>query len=75
LLKLIEVAKQLIRFKIGKESQVFLWCDNWHPEGCLLEKYRHRAMYDAGSNMEARVSSIIRDGECYWPAARSESIV
>jgi hypothetical protein len=75
LLKLRELAKQLISFNIGKVSRVFLWCDNWHPEGCLLEKYGHRAVYDAGSNVEARVSSIIRDGEWYWPAARSERIV
>jgi hypothetical protein len=74
-LKLRVVAKQLIRFSIGKESRVFLWWDSWHPDGCLLAKYGHRAMYDAGSNMGARVSSIIRDVQWYWPAARSESIV
>jgi hypothetical protein len=40
-----------------------------------LEKYGYRAMYDAGSHVDARVSSIIRNGEWYWPAARSDDIV
>jgi hypothetical protein len=40
-----------------------------------LEKYGYRAMYDAGSHVDARVSSIIRNGEWYWPAARSDQLV
>jgi hypothetical protein len=44
-------------------------------DGRLLDRYGHRAMYDAGSNVGARVSSIIRDGDWFWPAVRSDSIV
>jgi hypothetical protein len=32
-------------------------------------------MYDAGSNIRARASSIIRDGEWYWPVARSDALL
>lgn len=53
----------------------YIWYDQWHPDGRLLDKYSYRAMYDARSNVGARVSSIIRDGDWFWPAARSNNIV
>lgn len=43
--------------------------------GVFLEKYGYRAMYAAGNHVEARVSSIIRNGEWYWPAACSDQLV
>jgi hypothetical protein len=75
LLKVREFAQKSIRFSIGRDNRVFLWWDHWHPDGCLLEKYGYRAMYNAGSHVDARVSSIIRNGEWYWPAARSDQLV
>lgn len=75
LLKLREIAKEFIRFKIGDGSKTFLWFDNWHPDGCLIEKYGFRVIYDAGSHKEAKVSSIIRNGNLFWHGARSDSIV
>jgi hypothetical protein len=77
LLKLRELAKPFIWFEVGNGSRVFLWYDQWHPDGCLLDKYGYRAIniYEAGSNVGARVSSIIRDGDWFWPAAKSDSIV
>jgi hypothetical protein len=42
---------------------------------CLLEKFDFRAVYDAGSYVEAKVSSIIRNGDWFWPCAHSDSIV
>jgi len=35
------------RFKVGDGSGIFLWCDNWHPAGHLLDKYGYRTVYDA----------------------------
>jgi hypothetical protein len=63
LLKLRELAKNFIQFKVGDGSQIFLWYDHWHPDGCLFEKIRFRAIYDAGSCVGAKVSSIIRNGD------------
>jgi len=40
-----------------------------------LDKYGYKAMCDTGRNMEARVSSIIRDGDWFWPVARLDNIV
>jgi len=64
-----------MRFKVGDGSRIFLWLDVWHPDGCLLDKYGYRVVYDAASSVCAKLSSIIRNGEWYWPYARSESIV
>jgi hypothetical protein len=68
-------AKGFIRFKVGDGHQIFLWYDNWHPAGCLLDKYRFRAIYDARSYAGAKLSSIIRDRDWFWPCARFGSLV
>ncbi|XP_062173652.1 uncharacterized protein LOC133879125 [Alnus glutinosa] len=57
--KLKELAKQFLHFRIGDGNIVFLWLDNWHPDGCLLEVYGFRALYDAESNLEAKVSGFL----------------
>jgi hypothetical protein len=74
-LKLREVAKSFIRFKVGDGSRIFLWYDNWHPAGCLLDKHGFWTIYDAGSSAGAKLSSIIYDRDWFWPCARSESLV
>lgn len=53
---------------------MFLWLDNWRPDGCLLDVLGFRAVNDAGSHLEAKVSSIIRNGDWFWNGARSDSI-
>jgi hypothetical protein len=47
ILKLREVAKRFLKFKVGDGSRIFLWLDDWHLDGCLLDKYGHRVVYDA----------------------------
>lgn len=44
-------------------------------DGCLLDKYGHRVVYDAGSSVGAKLSTIIRNGEWYWPYARTDRLV
>lgn len=39
ILKLREVAKRFLKFKVGDGNRLFLWLDDWHPDGCLLDKY------------------------------------
>jgi len=43
--------------------------------GYLFDKFGYRVIYDAGRNIGPRVSSIIRDGEWFWPNAKSEHLV
>jgi hypothetical protein len=54
--------------------KTFLWFDNWHSDGCLIDKYGPRVIYEAASNKEANVSSIIHNGELFWSGARSNSV-
>jgi hypothetical protein len=49
--------------------------DTWHPAGCLIEKFGHRTIYDAGHNVGPKLSSIIKNGEWYWKGARSNNLV
>jgi hypothetical protein len=62
LLKLRSIAKQFLSFKVGDGRKIFLWYDVWHPEGCLFDKYGYRMIYDAGSAIGPKVSSIIKEG-------------
>jgi hypothetical protein len=75
LLKLRDIAKKFLRFEVGDGKNIHLWMDFWHPAGILLEKYGFRAVYDAQSSVEARLSSVIHDGEWFWRPARSEALV
>jgi len=75
LLKLKAVAKEFIRFSVGDGSRISLWFDCWHPNGRLIDRYGFRLVYDAGSCLEAWVSSIIRNGDWFWPNARSDILV
>jgi len=49
--------------------------DNWHPAGYLLDRFGYRAIYDFGFSIDAKLLNIIRNGERFWPSARSEAIV
>jgi hypothetical protein len=60
---------------VGDGSKFFLWLDVWHPNGCLLDNYGHRVVYYAGSSVNAKLSTIIRNGDWYWPGARSDKLV
>lgn len=74
ILNLRSVAKQFLKHKVGDGRNIFLWFDNWHPVGCLLDAYGYRVMYDAGP-IGPKLSSIIRGGNWYWSSARSEALV
>jgi hypothetical protein len=75
LLKLLNFAKQFILSKVGKDKNIFLWLDSWHPDGILHDIYGYRVIYDAGSQLESKVSSVLVDGCWRWPPARSEELV
>jgi hypothetical protein len=70
-----DIAKKFLRFEVGDGENIHLWLDFWHPAGILLEKYGFRVVYDAQSSVEARLSSVINDGEWFWRPARSEALV
>jgi hypothetical protein len=49
--------------------------DLWHLAGVLIEQYGFRVVYDAQSNIKAKLSSVIYNGEWVWRPARSEALV
>ncbi|XP_059433958.1 uncharacterized protein LOC132167079 [Corylus avellana] len=75
ILKLREIAKRILKFKVGNGENIFLWQDSWHPSGILIEVFGHRAVYDAHSSLEAKLSSVILNGDWFWRPARSEALV
>jgi hypothetical protein len=75
LFQLRDAAKKFLSFKVGDGSKIFLWYDIWHLKGSLMEKYGFRTVYDAGCSIGPKLYSIIRNGEWFWPSARSESLV
>jgi hypothetical protein len=74
-LKFSDIAKGFLRFEAGNGENIHLWLDSWHPDGILLEKYGYRAVYDAQSNVEAKLSTVIRNGDWFWRPARSDALV
>jgi hypothetical protein len=66
LLKLRNLAKQFLLFKVGNGENIFLWLDSCHPDGILHDIYGYRVIYDAGSQLEGNVSSVLVDGCWRW---------
>lgn len=74
-MKLRDLAKKFLQFKVGDGENIFLWLDCWHLNGVLLEKYGFRIFYDSGSRLRAKLSSVIKNRNRCWPPARSEDLV
>jgi len=62
-------------FKVGNGENIFLWLDYWHPDGVLREIYGNRVIYDAGSQLDAKWSSVPRNRNWYWQAAVSDDLL
>jgi hypothetical protein len=75
ILKLRDVAKLFLRFEVGNGDNIHLWLDWWHPAGILIEQYGFRTVYDAHSHIEAKLSTVICNGEWHWGPVRSDDIV
>lgn len=63
LLKLRGIAKHLLKFKVVDENSIHMWVDNWHPARVLLETYGYRVVYHAQSWLEARLSTLLINGD------------
>jgi hypothetical protein len=75
ILKLRDIAKRFLKFEVGNEDNIHMWLDLWHPASVLIEQYGFRVVYNAQSNIEAKISSVICNGEWFWRPARSEALV
>jgi hypothetical protein len=75
LLKIRDLAKNFIHFKVGDGSRVFLWLDKWHPAGYLLDRFGYRIVYDSGIPLNAKLAAIMKDGEWFWGSVRPDDLV
>jgi hypothetical protein len=75
ILKLQDLAKRFIWFKVGDGSNVFLWLDQWYPAGYLLDMYGFRIVYDSGLPLKAKLAAIINDGDWFWTSAWSDALI
>jgi hypothetical protein len=46
----------------------------WHPVGILNENYGFRVIYNAQSNLDARLSTVLINGNRVWKPTRSEDL-
>ena len=66
-MKLRDLVRPMLKHRIGNGCGTFLWHDNWHPSGPLLDKFGPRVVYDAALSLNAKVSSIVVMDEWHWP--------
>lgn len=52
-----------------------MWLDWWHPSGVLYEKYSFRDIYDADSQLDARLLTVLTRGAWVCNPARSDDLV
>jgi hypothetical protein len=70
-----EITRPFIKFIIGTGKSISLWHDWWHQDGILYFKYGRRVVYNAASSFDAKVSSVLREGNWLWKLARSKDLV
>lgn len=66
-MKLREGLRDKIKHIIGNGEHIFLWMDNWHPFGPLIERFGNRFIYASGIKRNAKVKAIIEDNRWKWP--------
>ena len=67
ILRMRDKIRALLKHNSGNGCGTFLWFDNWHPLGPLLDKFGSRIVYDSALSLHAKVKEIITDREWHWP--------
>ena len=75
LMKLRSEIWDFIKYKVGNGESVWCWFDNWHSEGPLYQKFGYRIVYDAASNLKARMKEFIVNNDWVLPRAVSSDLV
>ena len=65
------MVRGLVKHNVGDGKNTYLWNDNWHPLGPLLERFGSKVLYDAALPNNALVADIIRDLNWNLPAANT----
>lgn len=84
LVKLRTKARKFLSYVVGDGKSIFLWLDNWHPDGILYQVYGPRIVYDAATStyptkkkndIDAKLHGILIDKEQIWKPARTDDVV
>ena len=75
LLQLRGEVRQFIHYVIGDGRHTWLWYDSWLPLGPILPNFEDRVIYVSALTKQARVDSIISNGEWRWPTANSPDLL
>lgn len=62
LLKLRDKAEPIMKILLGNGNDTWLWLDNWHPCGVLLNTFGDWIRYDAGLDRLTKVNRFLEDG-------------
>jgi len=73
--EMLENLREYVFNKIEIVPDIYLWMDNWHPMGVLVERFGFRIVYDSHSNLEAKLSTVLKDGIWCWRPAQSDDLV
>ncbi|GFY92897.1 hypothetical protein Acr_08g0012930 [Actinidia rufa] len=63
----------LIKDVMEDGNDTFLWLDNCHPIGPFYRHFGEEVVRDLGCSLQARVSSIICNGDWVWPLPRQRN--
>jgi hypothetical protein len=75
LLKIRSLAWGFLRFDVGNGSNIHLWVDNWHPFRALFDRFSFRVIYDSNSRLDAKLDTVLKQGNWCWRPTRSEGLV
>lgn len=75
LIKLREDMRDRIQHRIGNGENTFLWMDNWHPVGSLLDKYDNRIIDDSSLRRNAKMEDIINGKDWKWSMENSVDLI
>ena len=67
--------RPFIHHVIGDGRHTSLWFDSWLPFGPILPNFEERVIYDSGLSHQAKVASIISNGQWRWPVANSPNLI
>jgi hypothetical protein len=75
ILNLRGLARDILKVEVGNGKSIHLWLDNWHPLGPLFDNFGFRPIYDSQSQIDAKLDSVLRNGEWCWKPTRSDELV
>ncbi|GKV30772.1 hypothetical protein SLEP1_g39552 [Rubroshorea leprosula] len=75
ILELRQKARQLEKHIPGDGKDIFLWHDNWHPSGPLIEAYGARIVSDVAKPFQGKLAVVVHGNYWNWPPAHSLQLV